>query len=45
MAPGITKDLDQQVRAPVDDRGGLVEAGRHIHHAEDLVDGYSGACS
>src|SRR5215469_15273466 len=38
MAPGSTEDLDQQVRAPVDDRGRPVEAGGYIHHAEDLDD-------
>jgi hypothetical protein len=38
MAPGLAEDLDQQVRAPVQDRGSLVEAGGHVHHAEDLDD-------
>src|SRR6516165_7400785 len=38
MAPGITEDLDQKVRARVDDGRRQVEAGSHIHHAEDLDD-------
>src|SRR5579863_10677842 len=38
MPPGLAEDLDQQIRASVQDRRGLVKAGSHIHHAEDLDD-------
>jgi hypothetical protein len=36
MAPGITEHLDQQIRAPIQDRRGLVETRGHVHHAKDL---------
>ena len=36
MAPGITEHLDQQIRAPIQDRRGLVKTRGHVHHAKDL---------
>jgi hypothetical protein len=35
---GGFEDLDQQVRASVNDRRSLIEAGRDIHHSEDFDD-------
>lgn len=38
MAAGLTENVDQQVRASVDDRRRLVETGPDIDHTEDLDD-------
>ncbi len=36
MSPGLAENLDEQIGAPVDDRGSLVESGCHVDHSEHL---------
>lgn len=40
MTTSVAEHLDQQIRAPVDDGGHAVEAGRGVDHAEHLDDSF-----